>query len=270
MKAIARIFAPAALAAGIFALVHAMPARVAAQPAAAKPAATKPDSTKPKPVPANVRRGEKVFVEYCAMCHGDRGNGDGDIGVGLKSKANVSPANLTDRARLEALGLRGVQRVITLGGGHTGRSNMMPAWGEMLTAGQISDVAHYVMSLPDQNPGISSYTLRAYANTPQGTPEKGHSLFLHHCAVCHGTQGKGDGVLAARLKEKNHISPRNLTDSLYISKKTDKDLFLTITLGGGHMGKSTAMPVWGGYLTPEQIKDLVSFIRAISRTASQP
>ena len=68
MRAIARIFAPAALAAGIIALVYATPARVAPQPETAKPVAAKPDSTKPKPVPANVRRGEKVFVEYCAMC----------------------------------------------------------------------------------------------------------------------------------------------------------------------------------------------------------
>jgi mono/diheme cytochrome c family protein len=30
------------------------------------------------------------------------------------------------------------------------------------------------------------------------------------------------------------------------------------------------MPVWAGYLTPDQVKDLVSYIRVISHTAPQP
>jgi mono/diheme cytochrome c family protein len=30
------------------------------------------------------------------------------------------------------------------------------------------------------------------------------------------------------------------------------------------------MPAWAVYLSPAQIKDLVSYIRAISRTASRP
>jgi len=30
------------------------------------------------------------------------------------------------------------------------------------------------------------------------------------------------------------------------------------------------MPAWAVYLTPEQIKDIVSYIRAISHTAARP
>ena len=45
---------------------------------------------------------------------------------------------------------------------------------------------------------------------------------------------------------------------------------MTISLGGGHVGKSPYMPAWAVYLSPGQVKDLVSYIRTISRTESQP
>jgi cbb3-type cytochrome c oxidase subunit III len=203
------------------------------------------------------------------MCHGDGGNGDGDFGEGLQQKAGVSPANLTDRVIQDRLGRAGVRRVIEKGGAHTGKSNLMPAWGEKLTPRQIDDVANFVMHLPDQPPGVSSYAQRAYAKSAPGVPAEGQRLFVHHCAACHGMQGKGDGTLAAGLKASHNIQPRNLTDSKYLSTKTDKDLFMTITLGGGHVGKSPYMPVWAGYLTPDQIQSLVSYIRVISHSTPQ-
>jgi mono/diheme cytochrome c family protein len=231
-----------------------------------------PDSTPPPPPPlsAELERGRQVFVENCAMCHGESGSGDGDFGEGLKQKAGVSPANLADRVNLDRLGAAGVKRVIEKGGAHTGKSNMMPAWAELLTKPQIDDVANYVMHLPDLSPGVSSYTSRTYNRAAPGEAAAGRSLFLHHCAACHGTEGHGDGALAAGLKKQHNVQPRNLTDSTYIAHKSDRDLFMTITLGGGHMGKSPYMPVWAGYLTPDQVKDLVSYIRVISRTAAQP
>ena len=260
MRNLSRLIVPTALAAGTAMLVL----------ASAKGAEPQASGAAPKPLSANFARGQQVFLEYCAMCHGDAGNGDGDFGEGLKERAGVSPANLTDRVNQDRLGRAGVRRVIQKGGGHTGKSNLMPAWGEMLTARQIDDVANYVMHLPDLPAGISSSTERAYANSTPGLPAEGQQLFVHHCAACHGMKGKGDGALAAGLKAKHNVQPRNLTDSTYLAIKTDKDLFLTVTLGGGHMGKSPYMPVWAGYLTPDQIKSVVSYVRVLSRTTPQP
>jgi mono/diheme cytochrome c family protein len=239
-------------------------------PAASQTAAPADTTPAPPPLSAELQRGKEVFLENCAMCHGESGNGDGDFGEGLKQKAGVSPANLSDRVNLDRLGAAGVHRVIEKGGAHTGKSNMMPAWAGLLTPQQIDDVANYVMRLPELAPGVSSYTSRSYANTPPGQAAAGEQLFIHHCAACHGAGGHGDGPLAAGLQKQHSIRPRNLTDSTYIAHKTDRDLFMTITLGGGHMGKSPYMPVWAGYLSPNQVKDLVSFIRVISRTTPQP
>jgi mono/diheme cytochrome c family protein len=45
---------------------------------------------------ASIRKGKSLFAEYCAMCHGDEGKGDGPMAEALETK----PANLTDRARI--------------------------------------------------------------------------------------------------------------------------------------------------------------------------
>ncbi len=51
-----------------------------------------------KATAASIRKGKSLFAEYCAMCHGDEGRGDGPMAEALETK----PANLTDRARMES------------------------------------------------------------------------------------------------------------------------------------------------------------------------
>ncbi|HEV2105609.1 MAG TPA: c-type cytochrome [Candidatus Eisenbacteria bacterium] len=220
--------------------------------------------------PAGVVRGQRTFLENCAMCHGEGGMGDGELAPELLQKAGVKVANLTDRGELDRLGRKGVEKVISGGGAHSGKSNLMPAWGGRLSAQEVRDVADYVLHLPDATPGIPAAVLKGFVSAPAGTPEAGRSVFLHECTVCHGLDARGDGRLAAALVSQHHVRPRNLTDSAYIATRTDRDLYLTISQGGGEMGKSPYMPHWGGFLTPEQIKDLVSFVRAISHTPAQP
>ena len=204
------------------------------------------------------------------MCHGDAGRGDGELSSVLVRRANTAPANLSNAERIQRLGAAGIHRVVERGGAHTGRSNLMPAWAGRLTPGQIDDVTAFVVSLPSSPLQNIATTGHTYENTPAGVSQRGQTLFAHHCAACHGLSGHGDGTFAATLVARNNIRPRNLTDATYIGKRTDQELFTTITLGGGHMGKSPYMPTWGGYLTPSQIKDLVSYIRTLSHTAARP
>lgn len=68
----------------------------AAQGSAAEPWAAPPSDRDVKnPVPAtpeNVAAGKKLYEDNCAMCHGDKGAGDGITGENLV----VKPADLTD------------------------------------------------------------------------------------------------------------------------------------------------------------------------------
>jgi mono/diheme cytochrome c family protein len=214
--------------------------------------------------------GARGYQEYCAMCHGNEGYGDGDVAGNLRKDASVSVARLNDAGRLSVLKRAGVRKVIVEGGAHTGRSNLMPAWGDKLSATLVEDITDYVMALPQQKPGIPASTIQKYLEAPEGSPAEGRALYVHSCAACHGPYGKGDGSFAQALRQKQKIRPRNLTDSTYMATRTDKDLYVTISLGGGHLGKSPYMPAWAVYLSPEQIQDLVSYIRTISRTVPRP
>src|SRR5258708_30834996 len=42
-----------------------------------------------KALPAHLANGQRVFLEYCAMCHGDGGQGDGEMAPQLLGRARV-------------------------------------------------------------------------------------------------------------------------------------------------------------------------------------
>lgn len=211
---------------------------------------------------------QKIYLANCAMCHGTWGLGDGPLAAQLQKESGVVAAHLNDRARLDSLGREQLIQVIERGGAHTGRSNLMPPWGERLTREDIGAIADFVMALPDLHREIPPTTMARYLEAPPGATEEGRRLFVTLCTACHGPAGKGDGRFADSMYVRNKIRPRDLTDSLYFSRMTDQDLFATISLGGGFFHKSPYMPVWGVTLKAEQIKDLISYIRALSRTAS--
>lgn len=227
--------------------------------------------TTPRPPasPESLQKGQQAFLSYCAMCHGDEGNGDGELASTLR-QSGVVVARLSNPARMQKLGYAGVRRVIVLGGAHTGRSNIMPAWGERLPEDLISDIAAYVTTLSDKTPAIPEATVQKYLAAPAGVPDEGRRVFVHYCAACHGPFGRGDGTYAEALRQQHNIRPRDLTDSTYLAPKTDEQLFATISLGGAHVGKSNFMPAWSVSLSPEQIKSLASYIREISHTAPRP
>ena len=214
-------------------------------------------------------RGGRAFLAHCAMCHGNGGNGDGDAAPAIK-KEGVTVARLNDAEMMDRLTRAQVVDVITKGGGHTNRSDIMPAWAEKLDPQMISDIADYVMLLRTANPAVPRATLAAYLQSPEGVPADGRELFVHHCVACHGDAGKGDGPYGLRLIKDHNVHPRDLTDTAYIGSRSDKDLFAVIALGGGHFKKAVFMPAWTVTLTPPQIKSIIAYVRSISNTPSKP
>ncbi|MDH3257804.1 MAG: cytochrome c [Nitrospinota bacterium] len=71
------------------------------------------------------------------------------------------------------------------------------------------------------------------------------------CAVCHGSQGKGDGPLAGGLDPK----PRDFTDLNVMSRISDMSMYHAIKSGI----TDSAMPAWN--LPDEQIFDLIVYIK---------
>jgi mono/diheme cytochrome c family protein len=218
---------------------------------------------------ARLAAGQVDYLTNCAMCHGEWGLGDGPLAPQLQKESGAVPAHLNDRARRAAMGRDTLIQVIALGGAHTGRSNLMPAWGERLPREEIERIADFVMSLPELHREIPPSTLSRFLDAPPGVASEGRKLFVTMCSACHGPFGKGDGRYADTMFVRNKVRPRDLTDSLYFAAIPDREVFASISLGGGFFHKSPFMPMWSATLTPEQIKHLVTYIRALSRTASR-
>jgi mono/diheme cytochrome c family protein len=78
------------------------------------------------------------------------------------------------------------------------------------------------------------------------------SVFKTKCAACHGADGKGDTPIAKKLGVRDFASPE-------VQKETDEDLF-NVTQKGRNK-----MPAFGSSLKDPQIKDLVAYIRELSK-----
>lgn len=87
--------------------------------------------------------GQEIYEQYCALCHGPQGKGDGSLSANLDPK----PRNHTDGAYMNALSDAHLLNIVSGGGGVAGLSPIMPAWKDILSAQQIQDVVAFVRTL---------------------------------------------------------------------------------------------------------------------------
>ena len=87
--------------------------------------------------------GQEIYEQYCALCHGPQGKGDGSLSANLDPK----PRNHTDGAYMNALSDDHLLNIVGGGGGAAGLSPIMPAWKDILSAQQIRDVVAFVRTL---------------------------------------------------------------------------------------------------------------------------
>lgn len=88
---------------------------------------------------------------------------------------------------------------------------------------------------------------------------KAENNYQAYCSPCHGSNGDGKGDLADSLEK----PPRNHTDASLMSKRTDAQLFKTISLGGEATGFSSCMPPHKTVISEGEIKALVKVIRRL-------
>ena len=82
--------------------------------------------------------------------------------------------------------------------------------------------------------------------------DAGVALYKTKCAACHGADGKGDTAVGKTNKIRDLGSPE-------VQAQNDADLTTIITNGKGKM------PAYGKSLKPEQVKDLVTYIRSVAK-----
>ena len=87
---------------------------------------------------------------------------------------------------------------------------------------------------------------------PARSQSGGEALYKTKCAACHGPDGKGETAIGKVNKLRDFGSPD-------VQKQSDEELSGIVTAGKGKM------PAYGKSLKPEQIKDLVAYIRTFKK-----
>jgi mono/diheme cytochrome c family protein len=91
---------------------------------------------------------------------------------------------------------------------------------------------------------------------------RGAIVFRTYCVLCHGAKGDGKGRAA------RHYSPPPA--DLTTSQASDDYKETIIRKGGAGVGRSQFMPPWEHELTPEQIQDVVFYLRLINIRSKPP
>ena len=87
----------------------------------------------------------------------------------------------------------------------------------------------------------------------------GAALFKRQCVMCHGAAGLGDGPAAKNLKGKLP----SLADKTVMSKLTDAQIHEAVT--NGKKTEVGNMPALGKRLKPEEITDIVNYVRTLAK-----
>ena len=172
--------------------------------------------------------GQRLFLTYCAQCHGsDAGGGKGF-------------PNLRDNDWLYGGEPETIKQSIT-----NGRNGVMPPQGVAVGGDEgAKDVAHYVLSLS----GRTHDSLRAF---------RGKSKFMTICAACHGADGKGSKIVGAP----------NLTDSIWIYGGSENAIIETILKGRGTpmaVEGASVMPAHKNLLSEGKIHLLAAYVYGLS------
>jgi mono/diheme cytochrome c family protein len=96
----------------------------------------------------------------------------------------------------------------------------------------------------------------------------GKNLFEHGCITCHGPQGRGMPQSSIGFTPPSTFPDFTICNAT--SREPDRDWKAIITDGGPARGFSEIMPAFGGVLRPEQIDQVVAYLRSFCRQTSWP
>ena len=134
-------------------------------------------SANPASASADLSRGQQLFGDHCASCHGATGEGDGPGAAARRPR----PGNLAERefsdARLAQVLWNGVS------------GTAMPAWRDHRPA-DLAALAAVVKGFRAERPEPAM---------PDDIVELGARVYASNCVQCHGEEGDGRGTAAAAL-----------------------------------------------------------------------
>lgn len=192
---------------------------------------------------APVQLGMRLFAEYCAVCHGDFGEGGPNP---TRSDDIIAPISSAEylKTRNDA-----TLRLITAQGQpNFGMSPFGTSFGGPLDDDEIDAIVAFLRSW-EANPPVEIPP----EVVPGPVAASGSEVYMEICSQCHGSAGGGG------------IGPA-LNNTEYQVSVTDGELFEVISLGH----EASAMVPWGEILTSDQIQQLVTYIRTLDTESAVP
>jgi cytochrome c oxidase cbb3-type subunit 3 len=116
--------------------------------------------------PAAREMGQRLYLNYCAQCHGSDAGGSKGF------------PNLADSDWLYGGDIQDIKQTLI-----AGRSGVMPAFTHLESV-HVSDVANYVRNLS----GLAADQIKV---------GRGLEVYKTNCAACHGAEGKGMAAMGA-------------------------------------------------------------------------
>ncbi len=172
-------------------------------------------------------RGGAVFRAHCSQCHGSGA-------AGAKGYPNLLDddwlwgGQMADIEYTVRHGIRNEQDA-------DARYSQMPAFGEMLSKGEVAAVVEHVVSLSNTE----------YDANLAGT---GAEVFANNCAACHGETGTGNRDMGAP----------DLSDAIWLYGGDKASL--TDTVVNARFG---VMPAWGARLTEADVRAVAAYVHAL-------
>jgi mono/diheme cytochrome c family protein len=190
-----------------------------------------------------IQVGQQLFAEYCAVCHGDFGEGGLNPARSDDVIAPISSAEYL-RTRDDST----LRAITAQGQPNFGMSPFGTAFGGPLDDDEIDAIVAFLRSW-EANPPVE-FPPEIISGPVAST---GSEIYREVCSRCHGIDGEGG------------LGPP-LSSTEYQTGVTDGELFESISLGH----EASSMVPWGEVLTSDQIQQLVLFIRQLDIAGAGP
>jgi len=214
----------------------------------------------------HANRGKALYERYCIFCHGTHGDGRGESAAYLDPKPRDF-TQATYKCRSTPTGTlpqdSDLYDTITRGVHASG----MPSWNP-LTRQQRADLVAYIKTFSsrftEEKPGAPIPIPAEPPTTPESV-QRGADLFQSmNCWQCHGKEGRGNGPSAVSLTDSKGypITPFDFTSGpRFKCGNSDTELFRDLVTGLD----GTPMPSFTDALKPDQIWDLVHFVKTLAK-----
>jgi mono/diheme cytochrome c family protein len=227
-----------------------------------------------------VAEGREVYDTYCIVCHGDKGDGMGLMGVihRVQQKGIVVytyPRDFTGgmfKFRSTASGdlptEEDLMRIVTDGIPRSG----MPSHKDLTVDEReavIAFIKTYSKRWQEEKPGtpVELGAAPDYVGSPESLA-RGKTLYADAgCNFCHGQTGQGDGSSAGDLKDNwgNKILPFDFTSGPLKGGTSSEDIYKTFVTGLD----GTPMPSYQEALNKQQRWDIVSYCLKLMKGSSE-